>query len=166
MPRGIHMIGRHLSSEVKKKISDTLKKIGHKPPIHYPNERSLKNLVHGGRKGIKQTPESNEKRRKSLIGLKRYSQRGEKHYCWNGGKSRGKHGTPEYKEWRLNVFGRDGYTCQDCGARGVYLYAHHIKPWSKFIELRYVISNGITLCMKCHAKVDQSFANFHRKELI
>jgi len=57
-----------------------------------------------------------------------------------------------YKAWRKKVYVRDGYTCKECGARK-RLEAHHIKMWAHFPELRYEVSNGITLCKKCHGKL-------------
>lgn len=59
----------------------------------------------------------------------------------------------EYKGWRTSVFQRDDYTCQLCGARGVKLNAHHIKPFAIFPELRTDVNNGITLCVTCHKAV-------------
>ena len=58
----------------------------------------------------------------------------------------------EAKEWRKAVFERDNYTCQYCKVRGGYLEADHIKPFAFFPELRFVLSNGRTLCRKCHNK--------------
>lgn len=58
--------------------------------------------------------------------------------------------SPEAKKWREAVFKRDDYTCRWCGIRGTYLEADHIKPWAYFPELRFVLSNGRTLCRKCH----------------
>lgn len=58
--------------------------------------------------------------------------------------------TRQYKEWRSNVFERDNYTCQDCGVKGGYLEAHHIKSFAHHEHLRFEIDNGITLCKKCH----------------
>lgn len=65
--------------------------------------------------------------------------------------------SPEAKEWRKKVFERDNYTCVLCNARNgqgysVYLEADHIKPWAFFPELRFELSNGRTLCRKCHDK--------------
>ncbi len=78
---------------------------------------------------------------------------GENHPRWKGGitpfnlKERHKE---EYVEWRNKVFERDNYTCQDCKMRGGYLHAHHLKKWSDFPELRFIVDNGLTLCSKCH----------------
>jgi hypothetical protein len=57
----------------------------------------------------------------------------------------------EANQWRAKVFERDNYTCQHCGDnQGGNLNAHHIKPFIKFVELRYEVRNGITLCEECH----------------
>lgn len=59
----------------------------------------------------------------------------------------------EYRLWRKAVFMRDGFTCQICGSHGVMLNAHHIKSYAAYPELRFDISNGITLCEVCHKKL-------------
>ena len=59
----------------------------------------------------------------------------------------------KYKEWRKAVFERDRYTCQHCFEKGGNLNAHHIKTFKDYIELRYEVSNGLTLCLECHRKV-------------
>lgn len=83
--------------------------------------------------------------------------RGENHPSWKGGI------TPEhektrksnsYKAWRLSVFKRDHFTCQDCGVKGGTLEAHHIKPFSEYPEDRLSLENGITYCKQCHIKND------------
>ncbi len=58
----------------------------------------------------------------------------------------------DYKLWRLAVYERDNYTCQECGERGGKLNAHHKKSWRLHPDLRFTVSNGITLCERCHKK--------------
>jgi predicted nucleic acid-binding Zn ribbon protein len=74
---------------------------------------------------------------------------------WQGGKTKPwllKRETPELRKWTKKVYQRDNWTCQDCGARGVTLHAHHIKSFSKYPELRTDLNNGVTLCVPCHSK--------------
>jgi hypothetical protein len=77
--------------------------------------------------------------------------------------------------WRPKIFERDNFTCQECGKKDVRLEAHHINPLSTTIKsycdkhphntsdekLKLIstlitssevndISNGVTLCKKCH----------------
>jgi hypothetical protein len=83
--------------------------------------------------------------------------RGEKSHWWEGGKTKERHkihNSMEYRDWRRAVFERDNYTCQGCGVRGKYLEADHIKPFSRYPELRFDVKNGRTLCKPCHRKTD------------
>lgn len=58
----------------------------------------------------------------------------------------------EFKTWRKAVFERDDYTCQMCDKRGGRLHPHHIKSFAEYLKLRFEVSNGQTLCGKCHNK--------------
>ena len=87
----------------------------------------------------------------------------EKNPNWRGGitnERKALMSVLEYKIWRISVFERDDYTCQICGKRGNgELHAHHIKPWAMYPELRYEISNGLTLCETCHQNEHRSQAD-------
>ena len=80
---------------------------------------------------------------------------GENHHNWQGGitheNTKFRHSL-EYMKWRISVFERDDYTCQECEERGVFLNAHHILPYSDWKDPRFAlnINNGITLCKDCH----------------
>lgn len=87
---------------------------------------------------------------------------GEGHQGWVSDRSKlsdrrhSERQTAEYREWRLAVFERDKYTCQKCGKVGGHLHAHHIKEWEYHPELRYEVSNGMTLCRKpCHKEMHE-----------
>ncbi len=90
---------------------------------------------------------------------------GVNHHNWKGGITpihKKIRNSLEIKLWRESVFKRDDFTCQICGARGVYLQADHIKPFAFFPELRFELSNGRTLCKFCHRKTD-TFASRAKK---
>lgn len=102
--------------------------------------------------GIKRPPFSEEHKRK--IGLAAKGRR-----AWNYIEDRTKlkksedRRTTACKEWRKEVYKRDGWKCKignnDC--RG-HITAHHILPWRDYPELRYDINNGITLCFGHHPR--------------
>jgi len=83
---------------------------------------------------------------------------------WKGGITPENHKirtSREYKEWRTKIFERDNYVCQECGIKGgwhkelnkkITLNADHIKPFALFPKLRFEVSNGRTMCIKCHRK--------------
>jgi len=56
------------------------------------------------------------------------------------------------KTIQKQVFIRDNFKCQICDSEGD-LQVDHIKPWSKYIELRFCIKNCRTLCAKCHYQI-------------
>jgi 5-methylcytosine-specific restriction endonuclease McrA len=57
----------------------------------------------------------------------------------------------EAAQWKSKVLKRDNYRCQRCSSKGPRLTAHHKKPWQTHPELRFAVSNGQTLCNRCHA---------------
>lgn len=88
--------------------------------------------------------------------------KGERHYNWKGGKTKVNlriRNSIELRLWREAVLARDNWTCQICGQIGGILEIHHIKSFSKFVNLRTSISNGVTYCKKCHR-------NLHKKTYV
>lgn len=137
--------------EVRKKASES----GEKRPL---NLKAL-SITHQKNVGKKRTL---EQRMKISIAL-----RGDKSSAWRGGI------TPEHKrlrssaqliQWRKDVFKRDKHVCQKCGQKGGYLQAHHIKPFAYFSELRFELSNGVTLCLKCHRETDSFGHKAHKHD--
>lgn len=99
-------------------------------------------------------------RDKKYKGKPNPSRQGSNCHLWKGGITPQNHAlrtSLEFVNWRRWVFERDNYTCQKCGARNGdgkthELHAHHIKQFARFPELRFEISNGLTLCKNCHIK--------------
>lgn len=71
----------------------------------------------------------------------------ENHYGWEGGQH--ERMNPKGVEWRKSVLGRDRYYCRLCHSQE-NLEVHHIHRFATHPELRWEVSNGITLCHSCH----------------
>ena len=121
--------------------------MGH--PVSIQHRRKLSRLMLGNKRG------------KNLLGIKRSIETrlkisGPNHYNWKGGiypENEKIRNSIEMIEWRKKVFERDNYACVIGGkAHGHKLHADHIKPFSLYPELRFVLSNGRTLCEDCHKK--------------
>jgi len=97
--------------------------------------------------------------------------RGASNPQWRGGvtpEHRRIRASPEYKLWREAVFERDNWMCVLCGRRNkagdkVVIHADHIKPFANFIELRFDVDNGRTLCRECHKQTDTYGVNLRYK---
>ena len=177
MPKGIKGFQKGVkfafTEEHRKKISDAMKgrknnhgfKKGHPPFVDSKGKNNpmygkklseeTKNKIRNSKLGKKSSKETKEKLSKSHIG----KNKGSKNTQWKGGV------TPEreairhsavYRLWRLAVFERDNFTCQmpGCGKRGGILNANHIRKFSEYPDLRLDVSNGITLCERCHKKIN------------
>lgn len=103
------------------------------------------------------TPEVLKKMSLAKKGKPAPYRQGEKCHWWKGGVTKTNikiRMSLEYKLWRTAVFSRDNFTCIWCGQKSGDIEADHIKPFSKFPELRFAIDNGRTLCHSCHTKTD------------
>lgn len=150
-------------------IAQTGKKYG-------PMSQERKDKLSKERKGENNPNWNNNKRQECIFCGKKLSRRllnprcrdcfgltvkGDKNWNWKGGitplneKIRT---SAEYQRWRKSVLKRDNYTCIHClfiGSKNDnILQVDHIKPFSKYPELRFDISNGRTLCFDCHKKTD------------
>jgi hypothetical protein len=142
------------------------------------NSCSTKNQINY-RKGIIMSQDQKDKIRQSNLGKKRNKETcerikianqgknlKEKHWNWKGGitsEHQKIRDSEEYKVWRLEVFQRDNWKCKKCNKSG-YLEAHHIENFNTNIELRTVVSNGITFCYDCHKLFHHIYGNNNNTE--
>ena len=168
---------KHHSEETKKKMSETAKKSGNKPPSRkgksLTDKHKLKiSKVHKGKilsnetkqkiseaqKGIKNhlygKHHSEETKRKMSKASK-----GEKNHQWQGGKSFEPYTVDWTNDLRESIRKRDNYICQLCGiheneliGRFKKLDCHHIDYNKNNINL----DNLITLCRECHIKTNSN----------
>lgn len=172
--------GKPLSEELKKRVSETLKRKGIRPPSRKGVKLTEKQKAKLPKTflGRKHSEEAKRKiglahrgkilservRRKislSKIGCKKSSNAysfptGQSNPNWKGIQDSFHHkvrSTAEWRDWRNKVFERDGYKCLDCGDGG-FLEPHHILPIRKeeYRSRTFDTNNGITLCRPCHQK--------------
>jgi hypothetical protein len=189
MPKGFRKDGTKLgfqkgqkqTDEHRRKIAEALRGKKRKPfSDEWRKKMSEAHVGNKSRSGMKNSEEMNRKiseagkgHRLSMEVRLRLSEmrKGDGNPSWRGGV------TPlnkklrkaiENRIWREGVFDRDNWTCQICGIRGGRLHAHHIKPFSKFPELRLDVDNGITLCCECHKDIHRkkNAAQLMRKILV
>lgn len=148
--------GKAHSEKSKDKISKTkiaLKKVspikGKKMDWHWKCVKNRKNWTpwNKGKKNVYS---------KDVLEKMRISHLGSKSSLWKGGVTKKNtllRASSKLKAWRLKIFKRDNFTCQNCESKKD-IQAHHIKAWSSYPRSRYIIKNGITLCEKCHRKTN------------
>lgn len=98
---------------------------------------------------------------------------GKEHWNWNPSKSdedrilmRDRSLAPLLRQWRHDVYTRDGFSCQICGyAKGRILMAHHKDGWNWCSERRFDVSNGTTLCSYCHAEFHKLYGSGNNTEV-
>ena len=119
------------------------------------HKNNLSKVLKGRISPNKGIPMSEGQKKKNSIALI-------KHYDLVGRKEkRPKHLYWQYDHWTKKVFERDYYTCQKCGNKKTELNAHHIKSFAKYPEIRYEVSNGITLCEDCHKEIHRKIIVVH-----
>lgn len=82
--------------------------------------------------------------------------RGELSHRWRGGITsinQKRRNLWTIRKWKKQVKERDGFRCVLCGS-SENLHADHIKPLALYPELGSDLSNGRTLCAKCHMGSD------------
>ncbi len=146
---------------------------GEKNPFygkHHTKESNEKNrLAHIGRRSSPQTEFQKGQmmgEHNTMYGVQLF---GDLNGNWKGGiteLNRIIRSSDRYKEWKNSILERDNYICQECYKCGGNLNAHHIKKFVDIITENNIttfeaaiecselwnISNGKTLCEKCHNK--------------
>jgi len=140
------------------------------PICHYKD-------IKGKSNGRFHTQQAKEKMSKNRKGKLQYHLRGENSPNWKGGIIKTNshiRASTEYKEWRIEILKRDNFTCQICDYKSHTtikgksdIQANHIKRFADYPELRFISTNGITLCKKCHLMIAEheeeweSYFNFN-----
>lgn len=159
--------GKHHSEEYKRKMSEIMKGKPNprkgKPNPHrgHSVSKDTKLKISKARKGKTFSEETKKRLSESHKG-KGEAQRGSKNPSWKGGinpLNNTIRKSLEFRLWREAIFARDNWTCQKCGQKGGKLHPHHIFNFATYINRRFDILNGITLCENCHKDFHKKYGN-------
>lgn len=160
LPKKARTPPQFISEEHKRHISDGMKK--------YRKTRKHRKNLSLAHRGKKLSPEhvralSEAQKRRGTIPP---SRRGTVPWNFRGATKLQAHIRKlyEYRQWRSDVFTRDGFTCRNCKQKGGRLNADHIKEFAKILQENNIltikealvcaelwnINNGRTLCVPCH----------------
>jgi hypothetical protein len=122
---------------------------------HTEEARRKMGIARIGNKNRVGKPNSMEVRQRQSEFMRQHAKRGADNPMWKGGVTlQNDRHVPEYRIWRRAVYERDNYICQQCGdSSGANLHAHHIQSFAAFPDLRFVVSNGLTVCDLCHRHI-------------
>lgn len=126
----------------KKHSLETIEKIRKKALGRKHSEETKEKLRQypGNWLGKKRPPFSEEWKRK----IGENQKHGNLHHNWMGGN---------HKYWMKKTLLRDDYICQICGLREPEIMeVDHIKPTALFPNLKFDLSNLMTLCPNCHRR--------------
>lgn len=157
--------GAKLSEETRRRMSETRKRLGIRPPSPKGRKMSAEarknmSLARLGKKGRPLT----DKEKSYLSEI----HRGEKSHLWRGGitpVNRAIRVSFEYRLWRKKVLERDNRTCVLCGSKD-RIEVDHVKAFADYPELRFEIDNGRVLCNSCHVKTDNYGWNRYNKRKV
>jgi len=177
------MKGRKLSEEHKEKLSlahkgkkqskETIEKRvkqfrGKKRPPFSKKWKKNLSIAHKGQEGYwlgKKRPLHSQKTKEKMS----LAHKGEKSYLWKGGitpKNKKIRNNIKYRLWREEVFKRDNWTCVFCRKGNCCLNAHHIYSFANYLKLRFIVSNGITLCRECHQEFHNKYGRKNHNKTI
>ena len=124
---------------------------GHRNAKQWEESKSCSaKCYHKSREGIAR-PDAVE-----ILAINRLKHTKEKHWNWQGGittNNRELRRSKKYNYWRKAVYKRDKWTCTICNVKQRHPIAHHLKSFNEYPELRFEVSNGITVCRSCHKKI-------------
>lgn len=96
-----------------------------------------------------------------MFGKKFPNRQGELNHNWNPNRTheqrKKERKLVENTRWTRDVLHSQNYTCQCCGKIGGDLVAHHIDGYNWCEEKRTELTNGATLCVKCHKKFHSEY---------